>query len=88
MTERATTTNPQRLKQVFEGARVVRVDEGLGTIAVWSGGTGINLYSTLNLEEKTVYNISDEDGEYLERDEISEHIEELFEEEREKLEGF
>jgi len=76
--------NPHRLKQVFEGAEVVKVDEGLNTVAVWSGGTGINLYSALNLEEQTVYNISDENGEYLEADEIEEHIEELFEHEREK----
>jgi len=84
MTERATATNPHELKRIFEGAEVIKVDEQLETVAVWSGGTGINLYDARNLQEQTVYNLSDENGEYVDPEEAEAHIEELFETEREK----
>lgn len=81
----------ERIEQVLDGARLVRVDEVTRLMAVWSGGLTINIYATDTFGETTCATISDEVGEPLDREAIDEHVDDLFERARAEIgieEGF
>lgn len=68
----------QRLEQVFDGAELVKVNESLQQVAVWSGGITINIYSANTLNEITCFSLSDEKGCAEDRQTVSEHINRIF----------
>ncbi len=68
----------------FDGAHLVRVDHDARLIAVWNGSQTINLYH-FDLREvaDAMHTVpADDDGVPVSREEIEEHIEDLFEEYR------
>jgi len=69
----------QRLEQVFDGAELVKVNESLQQVVVWSGGITINIYSANTLNEITCFSLSDEKGRAEDRSTVNQHIEDIFE---------
>jgi len=68
-----------RLNQALDGARLVRFDDTSSRVAVWQGGVTINIYNSRTFDELTCFSLSDELGEPCSRDEVDEHIGDIFE---------
>jgi len=68
----------ETLDNILDGAKAVEVDKDRQVMAVWEGTAGIWFYDTETLEELTMFNATDPDGNYFEYDQVVEHIHELF----------
>ena len=69
----------ENLRRVFDGATLVNVHPELRQVAVWSGGTTINIYDANTLNEITCFSLSDEKGRAEDRSTVNQHIEDIFE---------
>lgn len=76
-----------QLNDILDEAYLVKCDVALMKMAVWKGGTTINFYGLETLQPQTCFTLDDGEGNAEDREAVEEHIEELFEEEREKLLG-
>ena len=72
----------EKLADVFDGARLVRSNEVDTKVAVWHGGVTINIYEMWTLDGITCFSLSDDLGEPCSRDEVDEHIQDIFENDR------
>jgi hypothetical protein len=69
---------------ILDGAKLVRTtDSPHPLIAVWHGGTTVNIYTTdpNGWHETTCFNLSDEKGRPVDRDTMDEHISDWFDRE-------
>lgn len=77
-------TNTEQMEQILDGAKLTKVAGDLRQLAVWHGGVTINVYATGTLNEITCFTLSDEKGRPESRDAVEEHIEDMFERNREE----
>jgi len=56
---------PQRQKDIYEDAHLVRFTKDTRFVYVWYGGTTVNKYNTITGKEVNVFTRSDERGEPL-----------------------
>lgn len=73
----------QKLHSMLDGARLVRFDGHGNRMAVWHGGVTINIYSAVTFNEITCFSLSDELGKPCSRDEVDEHIADIWERDNE-----
>jgi len=69
----------QKVKSALDGARLVRLDSYGNRLAVWHGGVTINIYNSQTFDEITCFSLSNELGEPCSRDDVDEHIGDIFE---------
>jgi hypothetical protein len=82
-------------ESAFDGAECVQVKQigGYEHIQVWYGGTTVRVFtayragSRCNLQEQTVWSISDEEGRPVEQEEIEARMQEEFERVEERVGG-
>ena len=68
----------EKAESALDGARLVRFDDTVSRVAVWHGGVTINIYNSRTFDELTCFSLSDELGEPCSRDEVDEHISDIF----------